>query len=259
MPRFFNLKVNNMKKLLLIALGLNSLINSVASAETTVPTFKEGDKWIYSVTEAKNTNGLMSSTSRKWENVITRAGSHTISVSVKTTDSNLPPKELSRNVDWSATSSMNGESTVTSKPYDFPLKENKTWKIEYFNSNVDAKVKSEKITKQYTVIGWEDITVPAGTFHAIKVEMEGDWHIDYAPVGATAVSAVTSNQSGSTGVVKTQNAGTPKPVTGKLYAPFWYVPEIKTHVKVIDEDYQAGGALNKRVVEELESFTPAAH
>jgi len=227
-------------------------------ADTTAPVFKEGDKWIFSVTEAKNTNGVMSSTNHKWENSVTRAGSHSFTLSAKTTDSNLPPKELSRNSDWGVTSSVNGESIVISKPYDFPLKDGKSWKIEYTMNNPDAKVRSEKISKQYTVIGWEDITVPAGKFHALKVEMEGDWHKEFAPVGPSAVSSASSNANGSVGVVKTQNAGTPNPASGKLYQAFWYVPEIKNHVKAIFEDYQAGGALNRRTTEELESFVPAA-
>lgn len=235
------------------------LFSAQVWADVAVPSFKEGDKWTFNITEAHNVNGAMNASTRKWENVISRSGSHNFSLTSKTVDSNLPPKEFGRNTDWSIVSSINGENTITSRPYDFPLVENKTWKVEYQTNNPSAKVKLEKISKQYTVLGWEEITVPAGTFRAMKIEMEGEWHSEFNPVGASALSAVSADSSGSTGVVKAQNASTPKPASGKLYQAFWYVPEVKNYVKAVYEDYQSGGALNKRTTEELESFTSASH
>ncbi|MFX8907116.1 hypothetical protein ABTM87_19990, partial [Acinetobacter baumannii] len=54
-------------------------------------------------------------------------------------------------------------------------------------------------------------------------------------------------------VAQTISATTPKPVSGKLYQAYWFVPEIKSHVKSVIEDYQAGGALNSRTTEVLEA------
>lgn len=221
------------------------------SAET--PVFKDSDKWVYNVVEEKNVAGAMSSSARKWENRIVRAGSKSISVSSKPLDSNMPPREVGRGVDWSVTDNIGGKSTLTSRPYDFPLKPGKTWKLEYVVDNPDARTKFEKISKQYTVIDWVDVKVPAGTYRALKLEMEGEWAKEFNTIAPSATSAVSKGDAGSVAVAQTRNATTPKPVSGKLYQAFWYVPEIKRYVKFITEDYQSGGSLNKRITEELES------
>lgn len=215
---------------------------------------KEGDRWAYAVTEEKNTNGLMASSTRKWEISVTRAGSKSIVISAKPADSNLPPKETARDVDWSVSQNLSGKITQTNHPYDFPMKPGKTWKLEFTNDNPDARTKLEKVSKQYTVIGWVDVKVPAGTFRALKVEMEGEWYKEYNAVGPAASSAISNTQAGSVAVAQTLKGGTPKPTSGRLYQAYWYVPEIKTHVKSIIEDYQSGGLLNRRMTEELESY-----
>jgi len=235
--------------------GAILLLASAASfAQTTsAPLLSEGDNWIYNVTEEKNFSGTLSTTTRKWANSITRAGTKTVALSVKPLDNNLPPRELSRDADWSIVQNINGKNTITSHPYDFPLKPGKTWKVEYVTDNPDARTKQQKVTRNYTVVGWVDVKVPAGTYHALKVEMEGEWSREFNEVGPTTSATVTNGQTGSVAVAANLKTNTPKPVSGRLYDAFWYVPEMKSHVKVISEDYQAGGALNKRITEELEA------
>lgn len=217
------------------------------------PVFSDGDKWIYNVTEEKNISGAISASSRKWEKSISRAGSKTVAIAVKPVDSNMPPKELSLDADWSVVRNINGKNTITSRPYDFPIKPGKTWKLEFVAEGSDARTKVEKVTKNYNVIGWVDVKVPAGTFRALKVEVEGEWTKEFNEVGPSASATVTNGQAGSVAVAQNLKASTPKPVSGRLYQAFWYVPEIKNHAKLIIEDYQSGGVLNKRITEELES------
>ena len=238
----------------LLAFGISISISGTSYSQTSnAPVFSDGDKWVYNVTEEKNVSGAISSSNRKWENSISRTGSKTIAISAKPVDSNMPPKELSRDADWSVVQNINGKNTITSHPYDFPLKPGKTWKVEYVTEGPDARTKFEKITKNYNVIGWVDVKVPAGTFHALKVEMEGVWTKEFNEVGPSASATVANGQAGSVAVAQNLKASTPKPVSGRLYQAFWYLPEIKTHAKLIVEDYQSGGALNKRITEELES------
>ena len=130
---------------------------------------------VYNVTEEKNVSGAISSSNRKWEISISRAGSKTVAIAAKPIDSNMPPKEILRNADLSVVQNINGKNTIIGHPYDFPIKPGKTWKVEYVTEGPDARTKSEKITKNYSVLGWVDVKVPAGTFHALKVEMEGEW------------------------------------------------------------------------------------
>ena len=249
--------INTLRAVILGALCVAS--GAVLAQSANSPTLKDGDKWIYNATEEKNSAGAMGSSTRKWEISISRAGSRTISVATKPVDSNMPPKELSRDADWSVVQNIGGKNTMTSHPFDFPMQPGKTWKVEYVIERPDAQTKTEKISKQYTVIGWEEIKVAAGTFHALKVEMEGEWSKEFNTRGPSATSGVSTGEAGSVAVAQSLNAATPKPVSGRLYQAFWYVPEVKSHVKLIVEDYQAGGSLNKRMTENLESFSVDSH
>jgi len=242
----------NMTMIRFFAGSMLLLATATSFAQTaTAPTLSDGDKWIYDVTEEKNVAGAISALKQKWDVEISRAGAKTMAVSAKPIDSNMPPKELLRNADWSVAQNINGKNTTTSHPYDFPIKPGKTWKVEYVTENPDPRVKVQKITKNYTVVGWVDIKVPAGTFHALKVEMEGEWSKEYNTVGPSATSTVANGAAGSVAIAATRKPSTPQPTSGRLYDAFWYVPEMKTHVKLIVEDYQAGGTLNRRVTEEL--------
>jgi len=219
------------------------------------PALKEGDKWVYSIRVDESKADIMSSTTRKWEASINRVGSHTVVLANKPVDSNLPPKESTLNTDWSVTRSVNGKNIVVNRPYDFPMQPGKTWKLETVEDKPDALTKTQKISQQYTVIGWEEVKVPAGTFKALKIEVEGEWSKEFEPRGPSANSAVGTGTAGATAIVQTHTAFTPPPVSGRLYKAFWYVPEIKRDVKVISEDSNGSGALHKRTTEELESVS----
>lgn len=237
-------------------LTLICLASSTLHAQTVDrPAFKEGDKWVYSIRVDEDKSGTINSSTRKWEASINRAGIHTIILASKAVDSNLPPKESSLNADWSVTRSLNGKNAVTSRPYDFPMQAGKTWKLETLEEKPDSQAKTQKISLQYTVVGWEDVKVAAGTFKALKIEVEGEWAKEFEQRGASTNSATGTAATGATIVVQARAPYTPPPVSGRMYKAFWYVPAIKRDVKIIEEDMSANGALHKRTTEELESFS----
>ena len=71
------------------------------------------------------------------------------------------------------------------------------------------------------VMGWEDVSVPAGTFRALRIDSNGYWR----------------NSCGS----------------GRLAFRFWYAPKVKWHVKSESRVY-AGGQLFDGSIRELTSF-----
>ena len=246
------------KKFFAYSLYFVLLVSSSVSARVesvNAPNVAEGDDWVYSLTEEKAVapGGGMVSTTRRIETTITRAGTKSFSVSVKQIDSTGLPKEILLNSDWSASKNVNGQMVVMNRPYDFPLTPGKEWKLDISANAPTPAIKVEKIIKHYAVIGWTDIKVPAGTFHALKVEMEGEWSKEFTEIGPSASAEVAKGNGNSVSLAKTTGPRTPKPVGGKLYAAFWYVPEIKSHVKSIIEDYYPGGGLHSRITEELES------
>jgi len=88
------------------------------------------------------------------------------------------------------------------KYYDFPLSPGKTW--EQVTTETDIKTGKIRIhTITGTVGQWEDVTVPAGTFHAIRVNL-----------GTNVFNPSTGEQINGTDTS-------------------WYVPEVHRSVKSI--------------------------
>lgn len=232
-----------------------SLASGAAYAQSAdVPSIKEGDRWVYSVKAEQNQNGALTASSRRFEAWIVRVGSHSFVMANKAGDSNLPPHEASLNPDWSTSAVFNGEEKVVSRPYAFPLSPGKSWDSDSTQPHPAPGVKSLRNKVHYTVLGWEEVTVPAGKFKALKIEMEGTWFKEFDAQGPSANSTVHTSGAGQMATVTSQPAHTPDPVGGRMYKLTWYVPEVKRDVKTISEDYGPTGTVIHRTTAELESY-----
>jgi len=121
--------------------------------------------------------------------------------------------------------------------------------------NPNSAHKWEKFDSKYTVVGWEQIEVPAGKFRALKIEAEGHWQAEIAP-GQTVTQSGQSGDNATTLVTQVQKS-TEKVTSGRTYRAFWYVPEVKRWVKSVEENYSSGGTRSERDTLELESFNAA--
>jgi hypothetical protein len=66
------------------------------------------------------------------------------------------------------------DPSISDKPglwFPFPLYPNKTWVNDYSWRVIGASATSGRAQDTGRVFGWEDVTVPAGTFHCIKAEV----------------------------------------------------------------------------------------
>lgn len=79
----------------------------------------------------------------------------------------------------------------------FPMQVGKNW--EYTTSFVDSKCATTTITIKAKITGWETVTVPAGSFRALRTDNSGS----YANICST----------------------------GRVELRYWYVPEVKWIVK----------------------------
>ncbi len=71
------------------------------------------------------------------------------------------------------------EPTISDKPgmwFSFPLYPGKTWDNHYDWETTGAAPVKGKADDHGRVIGWEDVQVPAGTFHALKVEVDSRFY-----------------------------------------------------------------------------------
>ncbi len=71
------------------------------------------------------------------------------------------------------------EPTISDKPgmwFSFPLYPGKTWDNHYDWETTGAAPVKGKADDHGKVIGWEDVQVPAGNFHALKVEVDSRFY-----------------------------------------------------------------------------------
>lgn len=101
----------------------------------------------------------------------------------------------------------------------FPMKVGKKW--EHSNSYAHERCGNTTSDLKSEVIGWEDVTVPAGTFRALRIDSSGYW----------------KNNCGS----------------DRLAYKFWYVPKVKWLVKSEALTF-AGGRLYDGQIRELKAF-----
>ncbi|WP_345811160.1 hypothetical protein AAGS40_10285 [Paraburkholderia sp. PREW-6R] len=166
------------------------------------------------------------------------------------------PSEAIAGADWSRERNVDGTDTVVNRPLVFPLTTGKTWELDYTESHPNRSFAMQKWTTQYRVVGTESVTVPAGTFEAIKIEAEGDWSGQLEPT--KTVTQAAQIQQGNTALMTHAQQVGPVKVTGRTYKAFWYVPEIGRWVKSVEEYYGSNGVRNERYTGELESFKRSA-
>jgi hypothetical protein len=107
--------------------------------------------------------------------------------------------------------------------FEFPLVVGKTWKrkVDFFNSQEPDK--NLYATLEGKVVGWESVTVPAGTFRALKIVVTGWYRAqnnDYFWIG-------------------------------KIEDALWYAPEVRNAVRYEYKDTQGSGSRYNHDVHEL--------
>ena len=101
----------------------------------------------------------------------------------------------------------------------FPMKIGQKWEHSNTYTHPSCGLTTSDLSNE--VVGWEDVTVPAGTFRALRVDSAGYWR----------------NSCGR----------------DRLAYKFWYVPKVKWLVKSESLTYSSG-RIYEAVLRELKSF-----
>jgi hypothetical protein len=224
----------------------------VAMAQSVAaPKLKEGDTWTYVDTIETGPTGW-----RQTHDAITvqRVTDSHIYISSKQAGSTSEGLEAIVEADWSRAREISGSEVVVNRPLAFPLEAGKSWKVEYTEPHPSAnpKLSSATWTTKYKVVGYEDIEVPAGKFHALKIEAEGEWRGELAPSNTVVQAAQT--QPGQTTLVTQARRVAPGATAGNTYKAFWYAPEVGRWVKSVEEYYGSNGVRNQRFTSALEAY-----
>jgi hypothetical protein len=242
-----------MFRMLLTAIGVLS-VTSAQAQDLKLPTFSPEDSWIYHQTIQKGDKVEANDA----EISVVRSDDQDLLVSVKAVGSTRPPVEVMFKPDWAKFRSVNGVETVVSRPLAFPLTLGKSWNVNYTENNPNPRHVREEIDIIYKVVGWEDVTTPAGAFKALKIEGKGNWVAD------SPARVQTNSVFAKQGVAVAQSSRNvvqgPQRTTGRIYRVVWYVPEVKRWVKSRDETLAASGQVSDSEESEFATFDlpPAA-
>jgi len=137
--------------------------------EVTPPDIKVGDVFII-----ESTNPAHPENNSKTERTVVSTEGDVIEVSVINLNNKSGKKRLLKfNKEWNLIATRNADNSGLDyspplKYFGFPLSPGKTWQQTSTETNIKTgTIRKHKISG---VVGdWEDITVPAGTFHAIKI------------------------------------------------------------------------------------------
>jgi len=210
--------------LLLISLSCGASADNLPS-KIEAPTIKKGDSWTYNKIDGwKNQKEF---TSVMVVTDVTDAG---FTEEAKRTDNGVVTI-FHRDKNLNLLETEVGDRKFITTPFEphlsFPLEVGKTWEQEvtYTRNFDDRKVVASLKAK---VVGWEKVSVPAGTFDALKIMIDGPYN------------GSSSSPSGGRW-------------SGQRSETLWYSPEAKTTVKLIYEDpdtYRSG--LTKAIYEVVE-------
>jgi hypothetical protein len=182
------------------------------------PDFRVGDRWVYRRINIFNGEELS-----RYEDKVTEVGDIQIKVD-RTTLSAKDGKDIGQV--GKVTADRSTWTTPNSRRYDgnyvalaFPLEVGKTWKNEYKWRRSDSG--TTNFLSPVKVEGWEEVTVPAGKFRALKVVHSGHY------------SARNNSYSWS----------------GTTAETFWYAPEIRKFVKYEMIDQPQGDQIRIELTE----------
>ncbi len=138
----------------------------------TAPTFVVGDTWVYnnykSLDDAKQGHNPDVDTTR----IVREINDKTILVS-----NPEGTRQYLYNKDFNLLEAHSKERDTFYKPfwpaYKYPMRVGDKYKIDFSHNRDDGRDNDYVATIR--VVGWETVTVPAGTFKALKVEMTGYW------------------------------------------------------------------------------------
>jgi hypothetical protein len=234
---------------ILSAAFLSALATQACADAVSRPTFTPNDSWSYhlSIQKGGTVNDSHITVS------VMRVGSDSVVVTQKAAANPTHVQSMMFGLDWSRRRSVNGQETTVNQPLSFPLDVGKTWRLEYTEQNPSPQKLRETDVMPYKVVGWEDITVPAGKFHALKIEADGRWTADVSP--RVINNSVVARQGAMAAQTTENSLVKGARVSGRFYKCFWYVPEVKRWVKSTEESYSSNGTLSQSASDELESFS----
>jgi hypothetical protein len=217
------------------------------------PAFAVGDEWVFDRTNERGTTNFRQS---RVDLRVNRVDDDAMLLGVKPDGAPTDYQDHRIALDWSQSRVIDGQLTVTGRPFRFPMAPGDSWTLEFRQAELHDGQTQTHWRETYTVVGWVDVTTPAGAFHTLEVKMTGSADA-MIPVPQAAAAAAVATPQGAMTVGRTQRAGV-RPIHMTVYGEFYYAPTVKYFVKSVQEQYNTENIRTQRDTDILASFKPAA-
>jgi len=235
----------------LVLAALSGATQAIAAdtGQIPAPLLKVGDSWTLNET----VEGSSSSFKRtQFKQTLERIDSDRMFVAVQVVDAPAAPQTRMLNLDWSSNLMVDGEEKPAGRPLSFPLQVGNSWTADWTDPRRLGNQLKVHAHTTYKVVGWEDVNVPAGVFHALKIEARGFADADVV-IPSVAQSTALGGAGSATSVSRAQTGG-----RGVMHRTtidlIYYAPEMKRAIKTVAEQYNEVGTMTGRTTVELVAF-----
>lgn len=229
--------MNSLSLATLVLLWASAVSVGAASAAdqpsaVAAPVFKAGDSWVFDQTTEVGQAGF---STERLDVDVERVDGDTVLVGIKNDGAPTDYVDHIMGVDWSRRLVVAGQEVVTNRPFAFPMSVGDSWTADWIDPTRRDQLVSMHAHQNCAAADWEDLSVTAGTFHALKIVCKG---VDERTieVPAQAVSGSAAGAAGVTSISHAQRGGQGK-ITYVTYSELYYVPKLKNYVKGVDEKY----------------------
>jgi len=210
----------------LVASAVAALLSVSVWAQTIPlpPTFKVGDSWTVRVTDALNDgqNRVRNATLK-----VERIAEGRVELVAHGPESTGLSRVLTMDGNVVRRGATDFEPEI--RRFSYPLEPGKSWSVRF--SYIASELNRVEVALNATVVGWEEVKVPAGTFRAMKLTYDGHWDL--------SISYRSGGGFGAPG--------------GPVKQTAWYVPEVKRLVRLERKSWR-GAKLGVDEVEELVAY-----
>jgi hypothetical protein len=222
-------------------------------AVVALPALAPGDTWVFDRAVDRLRGGFAQT---RIDLTIDRVDSATMLVGIKPDGAPTGFEDHRLGRDWSQRLIVNGQEEIINGPFAFPMKIVESWTEDHVDPQTYGLQTLARFHSTFTVVGWESVTVPAGTFRALKIEKTGTLEATVS-APASAASAAVATPNGAATMARTERARV-SVNHFTTYGAFYYVPDVKYYVKSIEEQYDSRSVRVRRDTDVLVSFKPGA-
>jgi hypothetical protein len=222
-------------------------------ASVGAPSFAVGDEWVFDRTKEMGTSRFQRG---RIDLRVDRIDDGAMLVGIKVDGAPGDYQDHRLALDWVQSRLIDGQETVTGRPFNFPMEPGKSWTLEFRQAELHDGQTNTHFNLTYRVVGWTDVTVPAGTFHALEIKENGSTEAERL-IPQMASTAAIATPAGAATIGQTQRAAR-QIIRNTVYGEFYYVPSIKYYVKFFEEQYNGDNIRTSRQEDALVSFKPSA-